>query len=64
MGWRERLHLSGKGSFRGVEFYVARAESEVGRVVVVHEFIGRDKPFVEDKRRAPRKFNLDRKSVV
>ena len=59
MSWRDELHLDGKGSFRGVEFYVPRASSEVGRRTVIHRYPGRDDPGTEDNGREPREFTLD-----
>lgn len=58
MTWRDDLYLEGNGSFRGVEFLVDSAESEIGRRTVLHEFPGRDEPEVEDLGRAPRRFVL------
>ena len=58
-GWRKHLHLGGKGSFRGLEFFVLEVSSEVGRRTVLHEFPGQDKPTVEDMGRRSRKFRLD-----
>lgn len=46
-------------SWRGVPFEVAGEDSEFGRNVAVHEFVQRDKPYVEDLGRKARKFKLD-----
>lgn len=59
MPWRESLSLEGRGSFRGVEFLVDKAESEIGRRKIVHEFPGRNQPHVQDDGRLPRRFVLD-----
>jgi prophage DNA circulation protein len=47
------------GSFRGVAFLVAESEAGGGRRAVVHEFPGKDQPFVEDlgKRATPLRFD-------
>lgn len=58
MAWRDNLHLDGKGSFRGVEFFVSSVDSEIGRRVVLHEYPGRDVPSTEDLGRASRRFRL------
>jgi prophage DNA circulation protein len=58
MAWSENLFLEGKGSFRGVEFFVESAESTIGRRTVVHEYPGRDTPAVEDEGRVSRRFSL------
>jgi prophage DNA circulation protein len=59
MSWRDDLHLNGKGSFRGVEFFVNNVESTIGRRTVVHEFPGRNLPMVEDLGLMARRFSLD-----
>lgn len=56
--WEERAE-PGRGSFRGVAFYVATSESEIGRRVVVHEFPRASVPSVEDLGRLSRRFRLD-----
>ncbi|MCK5642880.1 MAG: DNA circularization N-terminal domain-containing protein [Gammaproteobacteria bacterium] len=48
MTWREELHLDGKGSFRGIEFFVARGSRKAGRRTVMYQFPGRDTPQIED----------------
>lgn len=45
-------------SFRGVPFYVAEAERQGGRRLVVHEFPYRDEPFVDDLGRRARVFRI------
>lgn len=59
MSWRDNLHLEGRGSFRGVEFFVDSAESEIGRRIVVHKYPGRDDPGLEDNGREPRQFRFE-----
>ena len=54
--WREKLRPA---SWRGVAFEVAGDEVEFGRNVVVHEFVQRDKPYVEDLGRKVRAFRID-----
>jgi prophage DNA circulation protein len=54
--WRDNLRPA---SWRGVPFEVAGDDAEFGRHVVVHEFVQRDKPYLEDTGRKPRKFKLD-----
>jgi prophage DNA circulation protein len=56
MAWRDSLQ---QAEFREVPFYVQRVESAVGRRSVVHEFPGRDKPYVEDLGKRPRRFTID-----
>lgn len=48
MSWRDLLHLDGRGSFRGVEFFVKRSDRTVGRRTVVRQFPGRNVPQFED----------------
>lgn len=59
MSWFENLHLDGKGSFRSVEFYVDAAESTFGRRNVLHEYPGRDKPYVDDLGMKARSFRIE-----
>lgn len=59
MTWRHNLHLEGKGSFRGVEFFVDTAESSVGRRTVTHKFPGKDLPMIEDLGKLARRFRLE-----
>ncbi len=58
MAWEENLHLDGKGSFRGVEFCVSSAQSQVGRSVIVHRYPGRKTPFVQDQNELSTQYNL------
>lgn len=55
-GWRQSLL---KGSFRGVPFFTKSTSSEQGRRSAVHEYPGRDVPFVEDMGRKGRGFTLE-----
>ncbi len=59
MGWRDNLFLEGKGSFRGKEFFVDTVESSIGRRTVVHQFPGRDPPFIEDLGRDTNSFTFN-----
>jgi prophage DNA circulation protein len=45
MTWRDRLQ---QGSFRGVSFQVRESHATFGRRNAVHEYPGRDQPWVED----------------
>lgn len=54
--WRSNLRPA---SWRGVSFEVNADDSEFGRNAVVHEFVQRDKPYVEDLGRKTRRFKLD-----
>jgi prophage DNA circulation protein len=54
--WRQNLRPA---SWRGVPFEVVGNEVEFGRNVVVHEFVQRDKPSVEDLGRKTRRFRID-----
>ena len=53
------LTLLRPASWRGVAFEVLGDDAEFGRHTVVHEFVQRDRPFVEDLGRKTRKFKLD-----
>jgi len=55
MAWQDR-YLD--ASFRGVPFFVDRANTSGGRKTVLHEFPERDLPFAEDLGRASRLFNV------
>lgn len=55
-GWRDRHQPA---SFRGVPFGVDVAEDERGQRLVVHEFPGRDKPFLEGMGRAPNRITVE-----
>lgn len=59
MSWRDNLHKGGMGSFRGLEFYVPRVDSQIGRRIVVHRYPGRNDPGIEDNGREPREFTLE-----
>ena len=54
--WRSNLRPA---SWRGVPFEVAGDDAEFGRHAVVHEFVQRDKPYIEDTGRKARRFKLD-----
>lgn len=54
--WRDRL-LPAK--FRGVEFDVLVTDAQLGRRAALHEYPGRDKPWVEDLGRKARVVTLD-----
>lgn len=54
--WRDRLQ---RGSFRGVPFFVATHEAQVGRRVAVHEFPQRDEPYGEDLGRKTRTLTVE-----
>lgn len=56
MGWRDKYQ---QASFRGVPFFVERAESEFGRRTQLHVFPYRDLPYSEDLGRSPRIFSVD-----
>lgn len=46
-------------SWGGVSFEVSSSDGEFGRNVVVHEFVQRDKPYVEDLGRRTRHFSFE-----
>lgn len=48
-----------KGSFRGVPFLYVDSDGELGRRKVVHEYPGRDLPFIEDLGRRTRVWSLE-----
>ena len=54
MRWRDRLQ---PGSYRGVRFEVDRSSGSLGRRNAVHEYPGRDRPWVEDTGRRTREFS-------
>ena len=57
MGWRDNLV---QASFRGVEFSVDETESPIaGRRVAVHEYPGRDEPYVEDMGRVTKRWTVE-----
>ena len=45
MTWRDKLRTA---SFRGVEFKVREAETQVGRRNVLHQYPGKEEPYLED----------------
>ncbi len=59
MTWYDDLHLDGKGSFRGVEFYVDTSTLEGGRRTVIHRFPGRNDVGSEDNGLEPRVVNVE-----
>ena len=58
MGWRDQLHNGGIATWRGVAFEVESSNAKFGRRTVRHEYVKRDKPFLEDMGRAARAFTL------
>lgn len=56
MAWRDQWQ---KASFRGVEFRIRSAAGTLGRRNVVHEYPGRNEPFVEDMGRKAREFTFE-----
>jgi prophage DNA circulation protein len=46
-------------SWKGVPFQVKGDDSEFGRNIAVHEFVQRDRPYIEDLGRKTRKLTLD-----
>ena len=57
MAWRENLVPA---SFRGVAFQVDETEAPIaGRRVAVHEYPGRDEPFVEDLGRRTKTYSIE-----
>lgn len=65
MSWRDKVRgqsVDGRmllGSFRGARFIVPTAEAVVGRRTEVHEYPGRDLPYVEDLGRRAGEFPLE-----
>lgn len=53
--WPEMLN---QASFRGVPFAVYGGEARFGRRLALHEYPGRDKPFVEDMGRSTRRIRM------
>lgn len=53
--WTEILH---KASFRGVPFAVYGGDARYGRRLAVHEYPGRDKPYIEDMGRSTRRIRM------
>lgn len=56
MGWRDRYR---QASFRGIPFYVRRAEFQGGRRNQLHIFPTRDVPYSEDLGRSPRIYPIE-----
>ena len=57
MPWRDNLV---RASFRGVPFHVNDTDAPVaGRRLVVHEYPGRDEPFVEDLGRRTKAWTIE-----
>jgi prophage DNA circulation protein len=56
MGWRDEYQ---QAKWRGVPFYVRRAESEYGRRVQQHSFPNKDVPETEDLGRRPRSYRME-----
>ncbi|MES2685738.1 MAG: DNA circularization N-terminal domain-containing protein [Pseudomonadota bacterium] len=54
--WRENLRPA---SWRGIPFQVSADDAEFGRNVAVHEFVQRDKPYVEDLGRKTRRNKIE-----
>lgn len=55
MAWRDNYRAA---TFRGVGFFVAKADSSHGRRQAVHEAAQRDTPFTEDLGRKAREFSI------
>ena len=53
--WADSLN---QASFRGVPFAVYGGEARFGRRLAMHEYPGRDKPFVEDMGRSTRRIRM------
>ncbi|MDL2306622.1 DNA circularization N-terminal domain-containing protein [Desulfovibrio sp. OttesenSCG-928-C06] len=53
--WKQKFR---QPSFRGVPFNVRESDFPVGRRTVLHQFVQRDDPYVEDLGRLPRRFTL------
>lgn len=56
MNWREQLR---SGSFRGVPFLIEGADTATGRRAAIHEYPGRDRPYVEDLGRKRRELSVE-----
>lgn len=59
MSWRDRLDPELRGSFRGVDFHVASADTQGGRRWLVHEYPRRDRPYSEDMGRRAKEWRLE-----
>lgn len=58
MTWRDRIDPELRGSYRGVEFHVERADTSGGRRWLVHEYPRRDVPYAEDVGRRAKEWRL------
>jgi prophage DNA circulation protein len=58
MTWRDRIDPDLRGSYRGVEFFVERADTTGGRRWLVHEYPRRDVPYAEDMGRRAKEWRL------
>lgn len=58
MTWRDRIDPELRGSYRGVEFHVERADTVAGRRWLVHEYPRRDVPYAEDMGRRANEWRL------
>lgn len=58
MNWRTRIDPELRGSYRGVEFFVERADATHGRRWLVHEYPRRDVPYAEDMGRRAKEWRL------
>lgn len=58
MTWRDRIDPELRGSYRGVEFFVERADTTPGRRWLVHEYPRRDVPYAEDMGRKAKVYRL------
>lgn len=58
MSWRDRIDPELRGSYRGVEFHVERADTVGGRRWLVHEYPRRDVPYAEDMGRRKKEWRL------
>lgn len=58
MTWRDRIDPELRGSYRGVEFFVERADTTAGRRWLVHEYPRRDVPYTEDMGRRAKEWRL------
>ena len=56
MSWRDYLRPA---SFRGASFYVRSSDTQVGRRTKLHEYAGKDTPWLQDLGRAADKFTLE-----
>ena len=56
MTWRDQYQ---QGSYRGVPFLTESADGQFGRRNQVHEYPGRDVPYVEDLGKAAREFTIE-----